>query len=65
MAAHVTQSKTSPSQVVERSLAGLESGEDRIFADDRAIYVDQRVRMDRAALDAELIERWEDSQSHD
>jgi NAD(P)-dependent dehydrogenase (short-subunit alcohol dehydrogenase family) len=65
MAAHVTQPKTSPSQVVERSLAGLESGEDRVFADDRAIDVDQRVRTDRAAFDAELLKRWEASQLHD
>jgi NAD(P)-dependent dehydrogenase (short-subunit alcohol dehydrogenase family) len=63
MAAHVTQPKISPSQVVERSLAGLESGADRVFADDRAVYIDQKVRMDRAALDAELLQRWEDSQS--
>jgi len=61
MAAHVTQPKTSPNQVVERSLAGLESGVDRIFADDRAVYIDQRVRTDRPALDAELLQRWEDS----
>jgi NAD(P)-dependent dehydrogenase (short-subunit alcohol dehydrogenase family) len=63
MAAHITQPKTSPSQVVERSLAGLESGIDRIFADDSAVYVDQRVRGDRAAFDAELLQGWQDSQA--
>jgi NAD(P)-dependent dehydrogenase (short-subunit alcohol dehydrogenase family) len=63
MAAHITQSKTSPIQVVMRTLAGLESGIDRIFADDRAVQIDQRIRTDRAALDAELQKRWEEAQS--
>jgi NAD(P)-dependent dehydrogenase (short-subunit alcohol dehydrogenase family) len=61
MSAHVTQPKASPSQIVERSLAGLEAGVDRIFADDSAVYVDQKSRSDRAAFDAEFIQRWEDS----
>jgi len=63
MSAHVTAPKASPSQVVECSLAGLESGVDRIFADDSAVYVDQKVRTDRTAFDAELLQAWEDSQS--
>lgn len=63
MSAHITQAKISPGQVVDRSLAGLESGVDRIFADDTAVYVDQRIRADRAALDADLLQSWEDSQS--
>ena len=63
MSAHVTRPKTSPSQVVDRSLTGLESGLDRIFADDSAVYADQRIRTDRAAFDAELLQSWEDSQS--
>jgi len=50
MSAHITQPKTSPQQVVDRTLAGLESGVDRIFADDSAVYVDQMVRTERAAL---------------
>jgi NAD(P)-dependent dehydrogenase (short-subunit alcohol dehydrogenase family) len=62
MSAHVTQPKTSPSQVVDRSLVGLESGVDRVFADDSAVYVDQKTRTDRAALDSELLQSWEDSQ---
>jgi NAD(P)-dependent dehydrogenase (short-subunit alcohol dehydrogenase family) len=61
MSAHVPQPKASPSQVVDRSLAGLESGVDRIFADDSAVYVDQKIRTDRPALDAELLQSWEDS----
>jgi NAD(P)-dependent dehydrogenase (short-subunit alcohol dehydrogenase family) len=63
MSAHITQPKTSPGQVVERSLAGVEAGLDRIFADDSAIYVDQKVRTDRAAFDADLLRGWQDSQS--
>jgi len=63
MSAHVTRPKTSPGQVVDRSLAGLESGVDRIFADDSAVYVDQMVRTDRAGFDAQLLKGWEDSQS--
>jgi NAD(P)-dependent dehydrogenase (short-subunit alcohol dehydrogenase family) len=65
MSAHVTLPKTSPSQVVERSLAGLESGMDRIFADDSAVYVDQMVRTNRAAFDAGILQRWEDSPLQD
>lgn len=63
MSSHITQAKTSPGQVVDRSLAGLESGIDRIFADDSAVYVDRRTRADRGALDAELFQSWEDSRS--
>jgi NAD(P)-dependent dehydrogenase (short-subunit alcohol dehydrogenase family) len=63
MAAHVTLPKTSPGQVVDRTLAGLESGMERIFADDSADYVDQKIRADLAAFDAEFLQRWEESQS--
>jgi NAD(P)-dependent dehydrogenase (short-subunit alcohol dehydrogenase family) len=63
MSAHITHPKTNPSQVVDRSLAGLESGVDRIFADDSAVYVDRMVHTDRAALDAGLLQRWEYSES--
>jgi len=63
MSAHITHPKTSPRQVVERTLAGLESGEDRIFADDSAVYVDDKVRTDRAAFDADILRGWEQSRS--
>ena len=63
MASHVTQPKASPRQVVERSLAGVKCGVDRVFADDRAIDVDRRVRTDRADFYAELQQRWEDAGS--
>jgi len=62
MAAHVNLPKTSPQQVVERSLAGVESGIDRVFADDRAIEIDHRVRNDRATFYAELQRLWDDAQ---
>jgi short-subunit dehydrogenase len=61
MSAHVRQPKASPEQVVERSLAGLESCVERIFADDSAVHVDQKIRTDRAAFDAQLLHSWEDS----
>jgi NAD(P)-dependent dehydrogenase (short-subunit alcohol dehydrogenase family) len=62
MSAHITHPKTAPSQVVGRSFAGLESGEDRILADDSAVYVDQMVRTDRAGFDAGLLQHWMDAQ---
>jgi NAD(P)-dependent dehydrogenase (short-subunit alcohol dehydrogenase family) len=62
MSAHITYPKTSPARVVERSLAGLESGAERIFADDSAVYVDQQVRTNRATFDLELARHWQDSQ---
>jgi NAD(P)-dependent dehydrogenase (short-subunit alcohol dehydrogenase family) len=63
MAARVTLPKTSTAQVVARTLQGVESSVDRVFADDRAIDVDYRTRMDRATFYAELQRRWDDAQS--
>ncbi len=62
MSAHVSQPKVSPAQIVDRSLAGVESGLERIFADDSAVHVDQRIRTDRAAFDADFLQQWETSQ---
>ena len=59
MAAHFNRPKTSPHQIVERSLAGLESGIDRVLADDRAVEVDARLRVSRAEFDAELQQLWD------
>ena len=64
MSAHITQPKTAPNQVVERSFAGLESGEDRILADESAVYVDRMVRTNRPAFDAGLLQHWKDTQPH-
>jgi NAD(P)-dependent dehydrogenase (short-subunit alcohol dehydrogenase family) len=61
MSAHVTQPKASPGQIVERTFTGLESGVDRIFADDSAVYVDQKSRSNRGAFDAEFLQTWDDS----
>jgi hypothetical protein len=44
--AHVTQPNASPRQVVDRSLAGLESAVARILAVHGAVYVDQMTRAD-------------------
>ena len=63
MAAHINRPKTSPHQIVERSLTGLESGIDRVLADDRAVEVDTRLRVSRAAFDAELQQLWDATQT--
>ena len=62
MAAHVRLPKTSPQQVVMRSLEGVEGQIDRVFADDRAIEVDRRVRTDRTSFYEELQQRWNQSE---
>jgi NAD(P)-dependent dehydrogenase (short-subunit alcohol dehydrogenase family) len=61
MAAHINLPKTSPRQVVERTLAGVEAGAERVLVDERAANVDQRVRTDRDAFYAELQKRWDDA----
>jgi NAD(P)-dependent dehydrogenase (short-subunit alcohol dehydrogenase family) len=63
MAAHVEAPKTDPRQVVERTLEGIGRNMDRVFADDRAVYIERRARTDRAALEEELQERWDEVQS--
>lgn len=63
MAARVSAPETDPIEVVKRTLDGLESGLDRVFADDRAAYVDRRVRTDADAFYAELQKRWDDVRS--
>jgi len=63
MAAHVSLPKTSPGQVVERTFEGIESGLDRVFADDRAVGVEARIRTDRAKFYSELQENWNKAQS--
>jgi NAD(P)-dependent dehydrogenase (short-subunit alcohol dehydrogenase family) len=65
MSARITHPKTAPSQVVERSLAGLESGVDRIFGDESAVTIDRMVRTDRAGFEAGLLQHWEDAQRQD
>lgn len=60
MAAHVNAPKTDPRQVVTRTLDGVEAGIDRVLADERAAYIDRRVRMERDAFYAELQKRWDD-----
>ena len=63
MAAHVHLPKTSPQQVVQRSLTGVDAGIDRVFADERAIEIDRRVRTDRTAFYEELQQRWNHSKN--
>lgn len=61
MSAHISDPKAAPSQIVERSFAGLESGEHRILADDSAVYVDKMVRTDRITFDAGVLQHWLDA----
>jgi len=63
MVAHVVHAKTSPRQVVERSLEGVESGRDRVFADSRSVEIEASLRTDRDAFYAELQRRWDDAHS--
>jgi NAD(P)-dependent dehydrogenase (short-subunit alcohol dehydrogenase family) len=62
MSAHIHQPKADPGHVAARTFAGLESGEDRIFADDSAVFIDQQLRTNRAAFEAELLRLWMESQ---
>ena len=63
MVAHVVNAKTSPRQVVERSLDGVESGRDRVFADTRSVEIEASLRTNRDAFYAELQRRWDDAPS--
>ena len=63
MAAHINRRKTSPQQIVDRSLTGLETGIDRVLADDRTVEVDSRLRTSRAAFDADLQQLWDSATS--
>jgi len=58
MAAEVNMPKTSPRQVAEASLNGLENGLDHVQADDRAREIWQATRTDPAALAANMAKMW-------
>ena len=58
MAAGVNVPKTSPRQVAEASLDGLENGLDHVQADDRAREIWQATRTDPAALAANMAKMW-------
>jgi hypothetical protein len=61
MSANITNPKTPPMQVVERTLQGLEQGIEQVMADDRAIAMDASVRNDPAKLYADFQRRWDHS----
>jgi NAD(P)-dependent dehydrogenase (short-subunit alcohol dehydrogenase family) len=63
MAAHVDFPKTSPEQVVERTLQELIRGTEHVFADERATEIDRLVRTEPATLYANIQRRWDDAQS--
>ena len=58
MAAGVNMPKTSPRQVAEASLNGLETGLDHVLADDRAREIWQATRTDPAGLEANMARMW-------
>lgn len=60
MAAGADRPKVEPQAVVDRTLAGIESGADRVFADDRSEYIDRRIRTDPEGLYAELQRLWDE-----
>lgn len=59
MAAAVNRPKVDPRAVVDRTLAGIEGGSDRVFADDRSEYIDRQIRTDPEAFYAELQRLWD------
>jgi NAD(P)-dependent dehydrogenase (short-subunit alcohol dehydrogenase family) len=65
MAAGVNSPKTDPRAVVDRTLAGVETGADRVFADDRAEYIDRRVRTDPESFYADLQRLWDERDVRD
>jgi NAD(P)-dependent dehydrogenase (short-subunit alcohol dehydrogenase family) len=60
MVAAIDQPKTAPRQVAERTLAGVESGLDHVFADDRAEEIWAATRTAPAALAASMQKAWDD-----
>lgn len=62
MAAGVTQPKTPPQQVAERTFDALRSGDDLVLADDRAHHVWQATRSDPIGFAQGMQKLWDDSQ---
>ena len=62
MAADITQPKTSPRQVAERTFEALRSGNDLVLADDRAHHVWQATRTDPVGFAQGMQKLWDDSQ---
>lgn len=59
MAAFVPGQKTSPRQVVERTLEGIRAGKEHVFADTRAEEIWQATRTDPAGLAAQMQKAWD------
>jgi NAD(P)-dependent dehydrogenase (short-subunit alcohol dehydrogenase family) len=62
MAADLTQPKTPPRQVAERTFEALRSGNDLVLADDRAHHVWQATRTDPVGFAQGMQKLWDDSQ---
>jgi len=63
MTAGLTQPKTSPQQVVARTLEALRSGSDLVLADDRAHHVWQATRTDPIGFAQGMQKLWDETQS--
>lgn len=59
MAAGVAGEKTSPRQVAERTLDGVRSGQDHVFADQRAEETWRATRTDPAGLSLRMQDMWD------
>jgi NAD(P)-dependent dehydrogenase (short-subunit alcohol dehydrogenase family) len=59
MAAHIEQPKTSPRQVAERTLEGIESGQDHVRADEQADKYWEMLRSDPARLENAMQQAWD------
>mgnify|MGYP002651175793 CR=1 FL=1 len=62
MTAGLTQPKTSPQQVAERTLEALHSGNDLVLADDRAHHVWQATRSDPIGFADGMQKLWDERQ---
>jgi NAD(P)-dependent dehydrogenase (short-subunit alcohol dehydrogenase family) len=60
MAAGMTQPKTSPQQVAERTLDALRGGNDLVLADDRAQYVWQTTRSNPTGFAENMQKLWDE-----
>jgi NAD(P)-dependent dehydrogenase (short-subunit alcohol dehydrogenase family) len=62
MAADISQPKTSPRQVAERTLEALRGGNDLVLADDRAQHVWQATKADPSGFAEGMQKLWDERQ---
>jgi len=59
MAADVNAAKSTPAQIAQRVLAGIESGAEDVYADERAVNVHAELLRDSTAFDANMQKIWD------